>query len=63
MANKLNNAHLALVATYNDRVPAFQKLFQDSSNDYVLFYKKVEALMSLEKQNRNIEFDKMLSKR
>ena len=63
MAKKLNNAHLALVATYNDRIPAFQKIFKDSDNDYVLFYKKVEALMSLEKQERNLEFDKMLSTR
>lgn len=63
MSNKLNNAHLALVATYNDRIPAFQKIFKDSGNNYALFYKKVEVLMALEKTKRNLEFEKMLSKR
>lgn len=63
MSKNLNNAHLALVATYNERIPAFRKLFKDSGNNYALFYKKAEALMMLEKQQRDAEFDKMLSAR
>lgn len=61
MAKKLNNAHLALVATYNDRIPAFRNLFKQSGSDFKLFYQKVEKLMSLEKKERMLEIDKLMS--
>jgi len=62
MSKKLNNAHLALVATYNNRIPAFENLFKESGDNFTLFYKKVEKLMSLEKKQRITELDKLMSK-
>lgn len=62
MANKLNNAHLALVATYNDRIPAFQNLFKKTDNNYQLFYKKAAQLMHLKKKQRILALDKLMNK-
>ena len=62
MSNKLNNAHLALISTYNDRIPAFQALFKKANYDYKSFYEKVEQLMSIEKNKRIIELDNLMRK-
>ena len=44
MEQDLNNAHLALTATYYDLVPMFNQVLLDSNNDLKNFYKKVAAL-------------------
>ena len=44
MAQDLNNAHLALVGTYLDRVPAFGRLLARCENDLPCFYRQVENL-------------------
>jgi len=53
MQRDLNNAHLALIATYQDLVPSFLKLLSTMNGDLPAFYKKVEALGELEKEQRN----------
>jgi len=60
MSQPLNNAHLALVATYNNWVPALTKLFEQSSHDYTLFYKKIEQLRDLGKQQREVKLNQLM---
>ncbi|MBD3669597.1 MAG: aminopeptidase [Gammaproteobacteria bacterium] len=43
MAQDLNNAHLSLVATYNQLIPQLQDLLATSEGDMELFYRRVEA--------------------
>jgi predicted aminopeptidase len=47
MAQELNNAHLALVATYYQWVPAFRVLLGRVNGDLPAFYARVEALADL----------------
>lgn len=44
---ELNNAHLALIATYQDLVPNFLALLGSVNGDLPMFYKKVEQLAEL----------------
>ena len=53
MSQDLNNAHLALVATYNDLIPAFSGLFKAVNNDFKMFYKQVNKLKELEIKQRH----------
>jgi predicted aminopeptidase len=53
----LNNANLAAVATYTQRVPAFAKLIADDGGDLPRFYKDVEALAALPEAERNARLD------
>jgi len=43
----INNARLASVAVYRDRVPAFTRLLQASSGDFNAFYMQVEEIARL----------------
>ncbi len=43
----LNNAKLALVATYNSAVPAFEALLAAEGGDFAAFHEAVEALAAL----------------
>lgn len=52
MAQDLNNAHLALVATYHELVPAFQTLLKNNNNDLNAFYVAAEKLGRLPKKAR-----------
>lgn len=52
MAQDLNNAHLAIIATYHELVPHFSALLAESNNDLAVFYKRVEQLGEQEKQQR-----------
>lgn len=47
MAQSLNNAHLALVATYHELVPAFKSHLQNTGGDLQLFYIQMEQLSRL----------------
>ena len=48
-----NNASLAAVALYSDRVPAFRQLFAESDGDLARFYERVRALSVLPKAERD----------
>jgi predicted aminopeptidase len=53
MAQPLNNAHLALVATYHELVPAFQNRLASVQYDLPAFYKQMELLANLPKAERH----------
>lgn len=44
MSNELNNAHMALIATYHKLVPKFKKVLADKQNNLKLFYAAIENL-------------------
>jgi predicted aminopeptidase len=53
MAQPLNNAHLALVATYHDLVPAFQRQLENVQSDLPDFYDQMKELAELPKAERH----------
>ncbi len=61
MAQGLNNAHLALVATYNNWLPAFSKIFEKANRNYKVYYKEVERLTELDKIQRASQLQKLMS--
>ncbi|MGK0170797.1 MAG: putative aminopeptidase, partial [Gammaproteobacteria bacterium] len=54
-AQDLNNAKLALLATYTDLVPAFTALLANNGGDFARFYAQVQRLGSQEKRVRDAE--------
>ncbi len=48
----LNNAQLATVASYNDLLPFFSKLFERSGNDFSAFYTEVQRIARLSAEER-----------
>ena len=56
-AQALNNANLAAVATYTQRVPAFAKLLAEANGDLPLFYRDVRELAHLPVAERNARLD------
>ncbi len=52
MARELNNAHLALVGTYHDLVPAFARLLEGCGDDLGCFYRRCEALAKMPQAER-----------
>ena len=48
-----NNANLAAIALYTDRVPAFRAMLREEGNDLVRFYAHVKQLASLPKAERD----------
>lgn len=54
MAQDLNNAHLALVATYSEDVPALRQLLQSKQGDLRAFYRAADDLAHEDKQKRKI---------
>lgn len=54
-AQDLNNASLALVATYHERVEAFQSLLRSKDGDLSAFYEEVERLGELPAAQREAE--------
>jgi len=52
MQRDLNNSHLALIATYQDLVPTFLSILASVDGDLTQFYKLVEELGELEKEQR-----------
>ena len=51
-APALNNARLALLATYEDAVPAFERLFRETGSDWPAFHRAVAALAALPPDER-----------
>ena len=62
-AQALNNANLAAVATYTQRVPAFAKLLRDDHDDLPAFYASVGRLAKLPTGERNARLDGLTSER
>ena len=48
-----NNASLAAIAIYTDRVPAFRVLLAESGNDLPRFYERVRSVAALPKGERD----------
>ena len=51
-ASPINNAKIAATSVYNDRVPAFMRLFELCSGDYPRFYNAVRRIGGLAKPDR-----------
>ena len=54
-----NNAGIAVVALYNDRVPQFRALLEAEGGDLPRFYARVKALAALPKSERDAALDAM----
>lgn len=57
-AMPLSNAHLALIGTYHDRVPAFRELFRRSSG-FADFFFRVKELSALPASQRDRQLDEL----
>ncbi len=56
-AQGLNNAHLAAVGAYNDRVPAFEALLAQQGGDLGRFYAAVRLLADMPRAERDAALD------
>jgi predicted aminopeptidase len=52
-AQELNNAHLAAINTYTDKVAAFERLLQRNQQDLPKFYAEVKRLAALSQNERD----------
>lgn len=57
--SELNNARLALLATYNVYVPAFERLIAEQGGDMEKFHRAVETLSKLPKEERDTELERL----
>lgn len=57
MEQELNNAHLALIATYMDKVPAFLALLDSVKGDLPSFYQEAKRLGELPAGQRQLALD------
>ena len=62
-AGDLNNARLATVGAYFDRVPAFEQIYENSGRDFNRFYSAVEALGRLPARERTAELNRLQTER
>lgn len=62
IAQSLNNAHLALAATYHELVPAFKKYLQNTEGDLLIFYKQMDQLSRLPVTERHEKLKKVSGK-
>lgn len=58
-ASELNNARLALIATYNVHVAAFERLVAEHRGDMEEFHRAVETLSKLPKAERDAELERL----
>lgn len=58
-AQPLNNAHLAAIGAYFDRVPAFEALMRRTGPDMSAFYREVRQIAALRKSDRDRELDEL----
>jgi predicted aminopeptidase len=61
-ADGLNNAKLALLATYNLHVQAFEQLLIEQQRDMAKFHEAAEALSKLPKKERDAELARLAAK-
>lgn len=59
--SELNNARLALLATYNVHVLAFERLIAEQEGDMEKFHQAVESLSELPKEERDAELERLAS--
>ena len=52
LAEDLNNAKLALIATYREQIPAFERLLELHDGDVTAFYEAVEEIGDLPAEER-----------
>ena len=60
MSQELNNAHLLLIATYHNLVPAFKAMLKKENNNLKKFYIAVEQLGQLDKEKRNKQLKQLV---
>jgi len=58
-AQKPNNAALAAIGIYTDRVPAFRELLHETDDDLPAFYERVRVLAAKPKALRDAELDSL----
>jgi predicted aminopeptidase len=58
-AQSLNNAHLAAIGAYFDRVPAFEALLRRTGPDMAAFFREVKRIAALRKDARDRELDQL----
>lgn len=51
--SEINNAKIVTISTYNDLVPAFNRLLEDSGGDLQIFLTRCKELAGMEKAARN----------
>jgi predicted aminopeptidase len=56
-AQQPNNAALAAVGLYTDRVPAFRELLHEANDDLPTFYARVRELADRPKRQRDAQLD------
>ena len=56
-AQQPNNAALAAIGIYTDRVPAFRELLHEADDDLPSFYARVRELAALPKRARDARLD------
>ena len=56
-AQQPNNAALAAIGIYTDRVPAFRELLHESNGDLPAFYERVRELSTRPKWQRDAQLD------
>ncbi len=52
-SSSLNNAQLSTVASYNDLLPFFSELFEQSNRDFSSFYSEVKGIADLSEAEQN----------
>jgi predicted aminopeptidase len=57
LSNELNNARLLPMTLYEERVPAFRKLYADCDADLECFYRQAVAISELDEAERNTRLD------
>lgn len=62
MAQPINNAHLALAATYHELVPALKRYLQNTEGDLQLFYKQMDQLSRLSLTERHEKLNSLSDK-
>lgn len=61
MAQPLNNAHLALAATYHEFVPAIKAYLDKADSDLLVFYQQMEQLAGLSIEERHQKLAGLMS--
>lgn len=59
-SRSLNNAQLSTVSSYNELVPAFQKLLSQNHNNLTVFYEQVRELAQLDAKERNLRLQSLM---
>lgn len=58
-AQSLNNAHLAAIGAYYDRVPAFEALMRRTGSNMAAFFREVKRIAALPKDARDRALDEL----